>query len=125
MKTTRPSFADFGIYAQLTQLAKFDPMPAAICMKVAPRIHAGTDLVNELSGHTIKASEWMLLEGARDTLGDLLAEIGQVYAPALVANAKALQSGEKLQQQWWTVLCCGCCHNKPFYTGILGGLNGS
>ena len=28
---TRPSAADFGIYAQLTQLAKFDPTPMAIC----------------------------------------------------------------------------------------------
>jgi len=92
---TRPSSADFGVYAQLTQLAKFDPTPAAICMKVAPRVHAWTDLVDDLSGHPTNAMEWMALEGIQDMLGDLLAEIGRVYAPALVANAKALQAGQE------------------------------
>ena len=92
---TRPSSADFGIYAQLTQLAKFDPTPAAICMKQAPRIHAWTDLVDDLSGHTTSDSQWMSLESLQDTLGEFLGEIGRVYVPALLANAKALASGQK------------------------------
>jgi glutathione S-transferase len=46
----RPSSADFGIYAQMTQLAKFDPTPMSICLKDAPRVYAWTDVVDDLSG---------------------------------------------------------------------------
>jgi glutathione S-transferase len=53
----RPAFADFGVYAQLAQLAKFDPTPTAICLEVVPRVHAWTDLVDDLSGVQPKASD--------------------------------------------------------------------
>jgi glutathione S-transferase len=89
----RPASADFGIYAQLTQLAKFDPTPARICLAEAPRVYAWTDLVDDLSGHPGDGAEWMSSEAIRDTLGDLLAEIGRVYAPALLANARAIEAG--------------------------------
>ena len=92
---TRPSSADFGIYAQLTQLAKFDPTPAAICMQETPRIHAWTDLVDDLSGNSAEDNDWISLQDSTDHLKELLSEIGRVYAPALLANAKALQAGEK------------------------------
>jgi hypothetical protein len=91
----RPASADFGIYAQLTQLAKFDPTPAAICLAQAPRVYAWTDIVDDLSGHPANETDWLAVESIRDNLGDLLAEIGRVYAPALLANAKALRAGEK------------------------------
>ena len=90
----RPSSADFGIFAQLTQLAKFDPTPASICLEQAPRVYAWTDLVDDLSGHRAGEADWMSPESIGDTLGDLLAEIGRVYAPALLANAHALQVGQ-------------------------------
>jgi glutathione S-transferase len=89
----RPASADFGLYAQLTQLAKFDPTPAAICMEIAPRVHAWTDIVDDLSGQPASDEAWMSVDSVRDVLGDLLAEIGRVYTPALLANAKAIQSG--------------------------------
>jgi glutathione S-transferase len=89
----RPASADFGIYAQLTQLAKFDPTPAAICLAQAPRVYAWTDIVDDLSGHPANDADWMAVELVKDHLGELLAEIGRVYAPALIANARALQSG--------------------------------
>ena len=91
----RPSSADFGIYAQLTQLAKFDPTPAAICMQETPRIHAWTDIVDDLSGNPAGAEDWINLQDSADHLKELLSEIGRVYAPALLANAKALQPGEQ------------------------------
>ena len=90
----RPSSADFGIYAQLTQLAKFDPTPAAICMQEAPRVHAWTDVVDDLSGNAADANGWISLHDSTEHLKELLSEIGRVYAPALLANAKALQAGE-------------------------------
>ena len=91
----RPSSADFGIYAQLTQLAKFDPTPAAICMQETPRIHAWTDIVDDLSGNPAGAEDWINSQDSADHLKELLSEIGRVYAPALLANAKALQAGEQ------------------------------
>ncbi len=90
----RPSSADFGLYAQLTQLAKFDPTPAALCMQVAPRVHAWTDLLDDQSGNPAAPDGWMSVDDVQATLGELLAEIGRVYAPALLANAKAVQAGE-------------------------------
>ena len=36
----RPSAADFGLYAQLTQLAGFDPTPQRLCLQKAPRVYA-------------------------------------------------------------------------------------
>ena len=91
----RPSSADFGVYAQLTQLAKFDPTPAALCLSEAPRVYAWTDLVDDLSGQPAAEDEWMSVQDASAALGDLLGEIGRTYAPALLANAKALQAGDK------------------------------
>ena len=92
---TRPSSADFSLYAQLTQLAKFDPTPMAICLKDAPRVYAWTDVIDDLSGHPCEEQGWMSADDVRKVLGPLLTEIGRVYAPALIANAKALQSGDK------------------------------
>jgi glutathione S-transferase len=89
----RPSSADFGLYAQLTQLAKFDPTPAQICMEQAPRVHAWTDIVDDLSGNAAEDRDWMNVADIKTNLGPLLSEIGRVYAPALLANAEALQKG--------------------------------
>ena len=94
----RPSSADFGLYAQLTQLAKFDPTPAALCMQVAPRVHAWTDLLDDQSGNAASADAWMSIDDVQATLAELLAEIGRVYVPALLANAAALQAGQAQMQ---------------------------
>ncbi|MEM7004060.1 MAG: glutathione S-transferase domain-containing protein, partial [Pseudomonadota bacterium] len=91
----RPSSADFGIYAQLTQLAKFDPTPAALCMREMPRVHAWTDLVDDLSGHPAQSNAWLEPGTTGSALTELLTEIGRTYAPALLANAAALQQGEQ------------------------------
>ena len=92
---SRPSSADFGIYAQLTQLAKFDPTPMSICLEEAPRVFAWTDVVDDLSGQVCYADGWISVDEIKEVLGPLLEEIGRVYAPALIANAKAMQAGEK------------------------------
>jgi glutathione S-transferase len=89
----RPSSADFGIYAQLTQLAKFDPTPAAVCLEKAPRVYAWTDLVDDLSGEPAEEDGWMAIEDVPSILNEFLTEIGRTYAPALLANAYAIQNG--------------------------------
>ena len=88
----RPSSADFGIYAQLTQLAKFDPTPAKICLSEAPRVYAWTDVVEDLSGQPAADDAWLEPADA-SLLKPLLAEVGRVYAPALIANARAVLEG--------------------------------
>ena len=89
----RPGSADFAFYAQLTQLAKFDPTPAQICLEKAPRIYAWTDVVDDLSGNAASEDGWLTREKAKSVLGDLLAEVGRVYVPAMIANAEALMAG--------------------------------
>ena len=90
----RPGASDFAFYAQLTQLTHFDPTPTALSLKHAPRVYAWTDLVDDLSGAPAEDDGWLSANEARDALGDLLAEVGRVYVPALLANAQALMAGE-------------------------------
>lgn len=90
----RPSSADYAIYGQLTQLTQVDPTPLALARQLSPRTVAWVDLMEDLSGLEPKADDWQSLEDQPDTLKALLAEVGSMYAPALLANAKAVQAGE-------------------------------
>jgi glutathione S-transferase len=89
----RPGTGDFALQGQLTQLVGFDPTPAAVALAEAPRVVAWVDLVEDLSGMEPGDGDWLARDAARDALGDLLAEIGRVYAPFLLANAAALDRG--------------------------------
>jgi hypothetical protein len=51
--------------------------------------------MRDLSGLEPQDSDWMAPEKAPESLRGLLAEIGRVYAPALLANARAVEAGEK------------------------------
>jgi glutathione S-transferase len=89
----RPAASDFAIYGQLTQLVGFDPTPSAIALDLAPRVVAWTDAVDDLSGLEPSDEEWTDRDGIPDTLHALLAEVGRVYAPFLLANARAIAQG--------------------------------
>jgi len=89
----RPGASDFGLFGQLTQLAAFDPTPAAIALEIAPRVVAWVDVVEDLSGLEPSDADWTSRESVPDTLRALLAEVGRVYVPFLIANAEALQRG--------------------------------
>jgi glutathione S-transferase len=89
----RPGTADFALYGQLTQLAAFDPTPAALALRIAPRVVAWVDVVEDLSGLEPQASEWLGRDELPETVRALLAESGRVYAPFLLANAAALERG--------------------------------
>jgi hypothetical protein len=88
----RPASADFALYGQLTQLAGFDPTPRAIALRVAPRVVAWVDLVEDLSGMEPGDGAWLEASDA-GVLRPLLAEVGRVYVPFLLANAAALAAG--------------------------------
>ncbi len=87
----RPALADFGLYAQLYQCST-DPTPAAIMRAQAPRTLAWIARMLEPRA-TGGFEAW---ERLRPTLAPLLRdEIGGVFLPWSLANARALQAGEK------------------------------
>lgn len=89
----RPGGSDFGAYGQLTQLTHFDPTPMEETLKRAPRVFAWVDLVEDLSGLEPTEDDWMKRSSIPESIRALLAEVGRVYVPALLANAKALMEG--------------------------------
>jgi glutathione S-transferase len=107
----RPGASDFAMYGQLSQLAKFDPTPAALTLERAPRVHAWVDLVDDLSGLEPTEAGWIARDRIGERLGPLLAEVGRVYAPFLVANAWALARG---RDQLETVIDGRPWVQKPF-----------
>ena len=95
MLGNRPAAGDFGLHGQLTQLVGFDPTPRAIAHEVSPRIVAWVDQLYDQSGLEPAESDWVDLKDQPESLRGLMAEIGRVYAPAQLANAQAVQAGEK------------------------------
>ena len=87
----RPSSADFALYGQLTQLTSVDPTPMKAAEKVSLRLRAWVDRMDDLSG--LEEGAW---RANTDPIQPLLAEIGRVYTPLLLANAAALEAGEKM-----------------------------
>ena len=91
----RPGSADFAIYGQLTQLCRFDPTPMKICLSVAPRVFAWTDVMDDLSGQEPETEDWLSRQYAKDVLSELLSELGRVYVPFQIANAEAMNEGKE------------------------------
>lgn len=89
----RPGACDFALYGQLTQLADFDPTSRALALETAPRIIAWIHVMDDLSGIEPADEDWIRPGTVPDTLRALLAEIGRVYVPFLLANADALTRG--------------------------------
>lgn len=92
----RPGGSDFGVYGQLTQLAHFDPTPMAETLRRAPRVFAWVGIMDDLSGHAPDDDDWIRRDAIPQSLRKLLAEVGRVYAPALLANADALARGAEM-----------------------------
>lgn len=90
----RPASADFACFGQLTQLALFDPTPAAMTAGDFPRVHAWVGKLEDLSGLETTGDEGFIRpETAPDSLRSLLREAGRTYAPVMLANARALGQG--------------------------------
>ncbi|MEJ6593781.1 glutathione S-transferase family protein [Parasphingorhabdus sp.] len=87
---SRPSACDFALYGQLTQLTQVEPTSMALTNKYAQRVRAWVDRMDDLSGH--KDGDWLAYD-QYGALQGLLSEIGRTYAPFLIANAQAVQSG--------------------------------
>jgi glutathione S-transferase len=111
MLGARPGAGDFGCYGQLTQLALFDPTPMAVTEARAPRVFAWTGAVEDLSGLEPTEADWFDPAALPETTRAILSEIGRVYAPLLLANAKALREGA---QQVETEIDGGRWVQQPF-----------
>ena len=94
----RPGAGDFGLFGQLTQLVGFDPTPRAIAHSISPRTVAWVDQMADAGGFEPKESDWLAIEEQPASLMGLLNEIGRVYAPAQLANSKAVMLGEETWQ---------------------------
>ena len=91
----RPGAADFAIYGQLTQLAGFDPTPMALTLESAPRVFAWVRYMDDLSGLEVSEDDWISRDELLQSLKPLLGEVGRTYVPVMLANARALASGEE------------------------------
>lgn len=90
----RPGSCDFAMYGQLTQLALFDPTPTALATAHAPRVCAWVALMDDISGLEPQADQWQTLDAFPASLRTLLAEVGRLYVPVMLANAQALAAGQ-------------------------------
>lgn len=89
---SRPSLADFGLYAQLKTLA-IDPTPAAIVRQSAPRTENWVRRADDLSGVD---GGWQQSETAQQAVAALLAMVGDTYLPFLAANANAVAAADAI-----------------------------
>lgn len=87
----RPGGGDFAAFGQLTQLVGFDPTPAAVADR-APRVFAWVGTTEDPSGLEPVDSDWIDAAAPPATLKAILGEVGRVYVPLLIANAKAVQA---------------------------------
>ena len=90
---SRPSSSDFSFYGQMTQLIGFDPTSRALALEMSPRSVAWVDIIEDLSGLSVKSNDWFSLEDAPNSLHAIFEEIGKGYVPAMVENSKALSEG--------------------------------
>ncbi|HYD45252.1 MAG TPA: glutathione S-transferase, partial [Phenylobacterium sp.] len=65
------------------------PTPEAVTRQRGPRVIAWVGMIKDLSGHEPAEADWFDPAALPATLTAILAEIGRVYAPLLLANAKA------------------------------------
>ena len=90
----RPGRGDFGIFGQLTQLAKWDPTPVALTADRSPKTINWVDRMDDLSWLPVDGDAgWCTLETLPAATRTLLTEIGRTYAPFMIANARALMGG--------------------------------
>ena len=87
---SRPSSADYAIYGQLSQLIGFDPTSRAIAYEISPRVIAWLDLIEDMSGLEPENQDWLSFSDSKQSLEGIFKEIGKVYLPALLANARAV-----------------------------------
>ncbi|MEM7666285.1 MAG: glutathione S-transferase N-terminal domain-containing protein [Pseudomonadota bacterium] len=89
---TRPSLAEFALFAQLSQLG-VDPTPQAMMRAEYPYTYRWLLHIDDASGIE---GEWDAPDAPlRSVVEAFLSEIGLIYGPFLLANAAAAEAGER------------------------------
>ena len=132
----RPSSSDFALYGQLTQLVGFDPTPRNIAYQISPRTVSWVNIMSDLSGlhdsggigeffgvqskkkdnNKLNYFEdddygWIDTNNIPDSLIEIFNEVGKVYIPCLIANAKAFENGDDI---WETSIDGSIWKQKTF-----------
>ena len=90
----RPGRGDFGIFGQFSQLCFWEPDSARLAAVHSPRSVIWAYEVDDLASLDVQQNKgWFTRETLPSTFLDLLHEIGQTYAPFMVANHQALVTG--------------------------------
>jgi len=89
----RPGACDFALFGQLSQLIQVEPSSQRIARERAPRVVAWCDIIEDISGLEVSDGDWVGRDALPGGVSELLHEIGRTYAPFLLANAEALESG--------------------------------
>lgn len=92
---SRPCAADFAVFGQFTQLAFVEPTSAEILAQRSQRLRAWLYQVEDLSGLDVTDDAWIEPDMMPEQLRKLLSEIGRTYVPVMLANSKAINSGEQ------------------------------
>ncbi len=89
---SRPSMAELGIYGQLSQLG-VDPTAQEMMRADYPYAFRWLLHIDDMSGIE---GQWDAADAQfKPVVGKLLEQVGTVYAPFLLANSAAMESGEK------------------------------
>jgi hypothetical protein len=118
----RPTSSDFALFGQFSQIVNFYPTPREIMHEVSKRTVAWVGVVEDLSGIEVSDEDWLQFENLPQTITELLIEIGKGYVPALLANTKAIENGEK---EWETEID-GCIWRQksfPYQAKCLKWIN--
>ena len=107
----RPGAGDFALFGQLTQLVGVEPTSRAIAHELSPRTVMWTSVMEDLNGLEPKDSDWNNPDEIPETLRGILTEVGRTYVPAQLANAKAVQAGEKS----WEAQIGGALWTQPTF----------
>ncbi len=93
---TRPGASDFALQGQLTQPFQVEPSSQRKAREISRRAVAWVDTLDDLSGWHVEAGAgWAQRADLVAEDRALFVEIGRTYAPFLLANAHALDSGSE------------------------------
>ena len=93
---TRTGRGDFGLYGQMIQLLRWDPVSARTGIERAARMVNWVERTDDLSWWDVSGDEgWAGRDAIPATTLALLPEIGRTYVPFLLANDAALAAGDE------------------------------
>jgi hypothetical protein len=99
---SRPSAADFALFGQLHPMVSLDVETSRRVFAASRSVFFWYHSLKDLSGQSIEdeAAGWVEPSALPPTLKALLAEVGRLYAPFMVANAEAVAASKREFECW-------------------------